>query len=73
VISGESGHHLDSAAFAADMDKRDHLSHSKSDFHFPKVEGKDVIYLCGNSLGLQPRATRGAILEELDDWACTLP
>lgn len=27
------------------------------------------IYLCGNSLGLQPRATRQAMLEELDDWA----
>lgn len=25
-------------------------------------------YFCGNSLGLQPRATRQAVLDELDDW-----
>jgi len=27
------------------------------------------LYFCGNSLGLQPRAVRGALLDELDDWA----
>jgi kynureninase len=27
------------------------------------------VYMCGNSLGLQPRATRQALLDELDDWA----
>ena len=26
-------------------------------------------YFCGNSLGLQPKAVRGALIEELDDWA----
>jgi len=30
---------------------------------------KDCVYLCGNSLGLQPRHTRQLLLEELDVWA----
>lgn len=54
------------------MDKRDPLAHMRNSFHFPKVDGHDVVYLCGNSLGLQPRTTRAAINEELDDWACML-
>ncbi|HNB59124.1 MAG TPA: kynureninase [Phycisphaerales bacterium] len=29
----------------------------------------DALYLCGNSLGLQPKATRDAVIAELDDWA----
>lgn len=27
------------------------------------------VYLVGNSLGLQPKSTRGAVEQELDDWA----
>lgn len=69
--AAEVGHAVDSHAFAAEMDKRDSLAHFKANFHFPKVEGHDVVYLCGNSLGLQPKNTRTAIMEELDDWACT--
>lgn len=41
-------------------------------FHVPPAEGgryADVAYLAGNSLGLQPRATRPELLEELDAWA----
>lgn len=41
-------------------------------FHVPKAPGGDhaeVAYLAGNSLGLQPRATRAGLLEDLDDWA----
>ena len=33
----------------------------------PCADGEQI-YLCGNSLGLQPRATRQALLDELDDW-----
>ena len=29
----------------------------------------DVVYLCGNSLGLMPMRAREAVIEELDDWA----
>ncbi|MEU4245094.1 kynureninase [Actinoplanes sp. NPDC026619] len=41
-------------------------------FHIPPAEGGDhpeVAYFAGNSLGLQPRATRTELLEDLDDWA----
>jgi len=32
---------------------------------------EDSIYLCGNSLGLQPKATRELVNEELDKWAAS--
>jgi kynureninase len=38
-------------------------------FHIPPFGGGDTIYLCGNSLGLQPKKAREYVLEELDDWA----
>jgi len=33
------------------------------------ADGDAAIYLTGNSLGLQPRTTREAVVQELDDWA----
>ena len=41
-------------------------------FLIPPAEGgrhAETAYLAGNSLGLQPKATRAELLEELDDWA----
>src|SRR5690606_31134675 len=38
-------------------------------FHFPKHEGQDAIYFCGNSLGLQPKSTHYLFEKELSDWA----
>ncbi|MFG2044059.1 kynureninase [Dactylosporangium sp. NPDC048998] len=41
-------------------------------FLVPPAEGGDypeTAYLAGNSLGLQPRAVRGELLEDLDAWA----
>ncbi|WP_062437097.1 kynureninase [Herbidospora daliensis] len=41
-------------------------------FHVPPAEGgryAEAAYLAGNSLGLQPRATRGDLLDDLDAWA----
>ncbi|HAN30099.1 MAG TPA: kynureninase [Myxococcales bacterium] len=35
----------------------------------PTASGDECIYLCGNSLGLQPKRTRQLVSEELDDWA----
>ncbi|HEX6280115.1 MAG TPA: kynureninase [Pyrinomonadaceae bacterium] len=41
----------------------------RSRFHIPKqADGTDVIYLTGNSLGLQPKTARKYIDEELEDW-----
>lgn len=55
-------------SFAAAQDKADGLASFKSKFHFPQHAGKDAIYFCGNSLGLQARAVEAAIRQELEDW-----
>jgi len=58
-----------SAAFAQQMDNADSLAHFKNEFIFPKTAtGENVLYFCGNSLGLQPKATKNYINEELDKW-----
>ncbi len=39
-------------------------------FHVPPgPDGSESVYFTGNSLGLQPLATRAALMTELDDWA----
>lgn len=54
-----------SLAFARKMDKADELREFRKQFHYPKQS----VYLVGNSLGLQPKATRSYINQELEDWA----
>ena len=51
-------------------DRDDPLAGFRDQFAFPSVKdaGTPSLYLCGNSLGLMPRATREAIVDELDDW-----
>lgn len=58
-----------SLAFARQLDRQDSLKKYRSKFLIPKVSGKPSIYFTGNSLGLQPIATRKFITEELTDWA----
>src|SRR5689334_13056368 len=53
---------------AVQMDAVDGLAKYKSEFYFPKKNGKDVIYFCGNSLGLQPKRVAAAIQTELETW-----
>lgn len=53
---------------AQTLDQQDELAHFKQQFHFPKKDGKNVIYFCGNSLGLQPTNVEAAMLQELADW-----
>jgi kynureninase len=55
-------------SFAIQQDNDDLLSSFKSRFHFPQHEGKDAIYFCGNSLGLQPKTVDAAIQVELNTW-----
>ncbi len=55
--------------FAKSLDENDTLKNFKSSFLFPQHKGKNVIYFCGNSLGLQPKQTKKALGQELDDWA----
>lgn len=53
---------------AHDLDQQDTLAHFRSQFHLPIRNGKECIYLCGNSLGLQPRSTEEYLLNELRKW-----
>ena len=55
--------------FAEALDDEDPLRHYRDRFRFPRrASGEPVIYLCGNSLGLQPDTVRQAVAQELDDW-----
>ena len=60
---------LNELSFAKEMDEKDELKTFRSQFYIPQHNGKDQIYLCGNSLGLQPKAVKEAIDQELKDWA----
>lgn len=57
-----------SLSTAKQLDAADILAPFKEQFHFPKHEDKNVIYFCGNSLGLQPKNVEAAVLQELNDW-----
>jgi len=57
-----------SLAFAQKMDAEDRLRKYRDEFHFPQINGKDVIYFTGNSLGLQPKTTQRYIDEVMNDW-----
>ncbi|MFM8995633.1 MAG: hypothetical protein ACKOI1_05240, partial [Bacteroidota bacterium] len=58
------------ADFAAHLDQQDTLSKFREQFLFPKnQQGENQIYLCGNSLGLQPKSAKQALTNELEDWA----
>jgi kynureninase len=57
------------ASFAASMDARDPLSTFRQRFYIPQhADGRDCVYLCGHSLGLQPKPVREYIEQELQDW-----
>jgi kynureninase len=51
------------------MDDADKLSSYRSRFFHPQLHNKDAIYLCGNSLGLQPKTVKSFYEQELNDWA----
>ncbi len=57
-------------AFARRMDEEDQLALFRERFCIPKKrDGSDAIYLCGHSLGLQPRTVSNYLEQELRDWA----
>ena len=56
--------------YAKQQDKLDELSEYRKRFHIPQdKQGNELIYLTGNSLGLQPKSTKSYINQELEDWA----
>lgn len=55
--------------YAKDADKNDPLREFRNRFHIPRDKDRnEVIYLCGNSLGLQPFITKAYVEQELEDW-----
>lgn len=58
-----------SLEFAREQDRLDPLGYFRQEFYFPQHGGQDVVYLTGNSLGLQPKKAKEYIKQELDDWA----
>ena len=50
------------------LDAADPLAPYRERFHVPEPDGRPVVYLCGNSLGLQPKTARAIVEQELDDW-----
>ncbi|BDI22494.1 kynureninase [Herbiconiux sp. L3-i23] len=55
-------------ATARELDARDQAP-ARDQFLFPMHGDREVAYLSGNALGLQPKSARAAVLTELDRWA----
>src|SRR5687768_9933845 len=59
----------DDPDFTRALDAADPLRALRDQFHIPKTpDGRDEAYLCGHSLGLQPRRARAYVEEELEKW-----
>jgi len=57
---------------ALDLDRSDPLARERELFELPGSPTdptSTAVYMTGNSLGLMPKAVRGAIEQELEDWA----
>ena len=58
------------ADFALSLDAKDELRKYRDKFHIPLQKNREEhIYMCGNSLGLQPKRTKEFLNQELEDWA----
>ena len=54
---------------AVALDRADSLRAYRDEFVFPQAEdGPALVYLCGNSLGLEPKRALHYVREELEDW-----
>jgi kynureninase len=50
-------------------DAADPATTRRGEFHFPRMpDGREVIYLCGNSLGLQPRRAAEDVAAFMGEW-----
>ena len=62
--------HKNTLDYARACDQNDPIASFRSQFHIPADKaGNPFIYLCGNSLGLQPKTTESYLKQELEDWA----
>lgn len=57
-----------SLIFAKKLDDQDILKAFREEFLIPQQDGKQAIYLCGNSLGLQPKSAKLFLQQQLDNW-----
>ncbi|MBK0381766.1 kynureninase [Pedobacter sp. SD-b] len=57
-----------SLAFAQVQDKEDKIAPFRNEFLIPERNGEQLIYFCGNSLGLQPRSAATEISKQLAIW-----
>ncbi|MBT8190300.1 MAG: kynureninase [Saprospiraceae bacterium] len=61
---------IESRSYARKMDQQDSLRSFRDRFNLPtRKNGEPFIYLCGNSLGLQPKKANDYVQEEMEDWA----
>jgi kynureninase len=57
-------------SFAEQQDRADPLAKLRNEFRMPRrPDGTEKVYLCGHSLGLQPKTVAAFVQEELDNWA----
>ncbi|OIN60579.1 kynureninase [Arsenicibacter rosenii] len=54
--------------FARKLDQEDPLRAYRTRFYIPEHNGKPIIYFCGNSLGLQPKAAKAVLEHDLSVW-----
>ena len=58
-----------SLSFVEKLDQSDPLRSYRGKFHYPKNKnGNEVLYLCSNSLGLQPKTAKEFVEKELNVW-----
>ncbi len=56
-------------AEAIALDAADRLAPFAAEFHHPyDADGRKLVYLCGHSLGLQPKSVAAYVEQELSDW-----
>ncbi len=69
MMKNANSNFQNSFPFAKEGDEQATPKHFRHKFFIPKhSNGENVIYLTGNSLGLQPKTTRNYIEQELKDW-----
>jgi len=54
--------------FAQHLDENDVLKSFRDQFLIPQKDGQDIAYLCGNSLGLQPKSAVLELNKQLAVW-----
>jgi kynureninase len=55
-------------SFAQQLDQQDPLKDFRQEYLFPQHQGRDCLYFCGNSLGIQPKGAMDALRTEMDRW-----